>query len=78
MVQAVRVVEAPLAQPCERLTLSLRDVRPAVARFRIPDVGVFRRDVEVAAEDERLPGIARFPEPPREAIEPDELGFVER
>ena len=45
---------------------------------RVPHVPVFGRDVEVAAEHERLAGVGSRVEPARQPVEPGELGLVER
>ena len=69
---------APSAQSrAKACALRRRDVRPAVAGARVPDVDVGGRDVEVAAEHERLVGLRGLVEPAGEAVEPGELGLVE-
>src|SRR4051812_15142226 len=60
---AIRVDEAPREKVRERLTLGRRDMRAAVAARGIPDVGVLRRDVVIAAHDQRLVRPARLDQP---------------
>src|SRR2546422_503810 len=78
VMEPVRVEETPAAEPRERRALGRRDVRPAVAGRGVPDVGVLRGDVEVAADDQRLRRMTRLAEPAREPLVPHELGRVER
>src|SRR5436190_23975688 len=48
-----------------------------MARSRIPNVDVFRRDIEIAAKDDGSIGFDDWSQPAREPIKPDELGLVE-
>ncbi len=73
----VGVDQPPGTQVGERLPLARRHVRAAVAPRRIPDVGVVGRDVEVAADDQRLAGLAGLGQPAPQAPEPGQLGFIE-
>ena len=77
VVKSIRVDQSPTAEPTEGLSLGRRDVRPAVAGLRIPDVVVFGGDVEVAAERQELVGIRGSGEPTGETLEPGELGLIE-
>src|SRR5829696_7935581 len=52
-------------------------MRPAVDGPGIPDVGVRRGDVEVAADHEWLGRVAGLGEPAHRALEPSELAVVE-
>ena len=78
LAQAIDVDQTPRAELGERAALGLRDVRPAVAGFGIPHVGVGRRDVVVAAERHGLARVPRFGEPAGKPFVPHQLRLIER
>ena len=76
--RAVDVDQAPVQQVAERRALRLRHVGRAVDGRLIPDVDLGRRDVEVAADHERLRRRRVLVEPAPQALVPGELARVER
>src|SRR5688500_1722000 len=67
------VDQTPVLQLSERRTFGLTDVGGAVHCGRVPDIAIFRRDVEVSADDHGRVGITRGVEMGAKAPQPVEL-----
>ena len=78
MAGAVDVAEAQIQEGAEGGPLWLRHMRPAMDGGCVPDVGVGRRDVEIAPDEQGATSRTRLTDPARQPLEPGQLAVADR
>src|SRR6516165_6309912 len=78
MSQTISIDETPLAQPRECLPLTLRDVGSTMTRVRIPNINIFRRDIEIAPKRDCSVLLNRLIQPTAKPPKPYQLRFIKR